>query len=160
MPPILESDLEDILTPNGKRKFGPSNDYLWLKENELLEEATQAYMAVVSYADACVGKILDGLQRGPNAGNTIVVLWGDHGWHLGEKLRYRKATGWSESTRMPLVVRTPDMRGRQDCQRLVNLIDLYPTLVDYCGLPPKPTIDGQSFVPLLKDPQQSCARRR
>lgn len=154
VPPILESDLDDILTPGGKRKFGPSNDYLWLQENELLEEVTQAYMAVVSYADACVGRILDGLQRGPNADNTIVVLWGDHGWHLGEKLRYRKATGWSESTRMPLVVRTPEMTGRHDCQRLVNLIDLYPTLVDYCGLPPKPTIDGNSFVPLLNDPQQ------
>ncbi len=87
------------------------------------------------------------------ADNTIVVIWGDHGWHLGEKLRFRKATLWAESTRLPLTIRVPGMKSRQDCSRLVNLIDLYPTLIDLCGLPAKPEIDGRSIAPLLRDPK-------
>lgn len=148
--PIRENDLDDILTPRGTPKFKPSNDYLWIGENGLLKEATQAYLACVSFADACVGEVLSGLAKSSRADNTIVVLWGDHGWHLGEKLRYRKATGWSEATRLPLIIRTPDMTTRADCDHPVNLIDLYPTLIDYCGLPAKEMIDGKSLVPLLK----------
>ena len=150
--PIRENDLADILTPSGKVKFRPSNDYRWILQNDLLKDVTQAYLACISFADACVGEVIRGLDRSPRAGNTIVVLWGDHGWHLGEKLRFRKATAWTESTRLPLIIRTPQMNGRKDCLRPVNLIDLYPTLVDYCGLPKKPMIDGRSLVPLLHDP--------
>ncbi len=150
--PILADDLDDILMPNGKPKFKPSSDFLWLQQNQLFQEVTQAYLACVSLADACVGEIMDGLESGPNADNTIVVLWGDHGWHLGEKLRYRKATGWIESTRLPLLIRTPSMTTKQNCDRPVNLIDLFPTLIDYCGLPAKPQIDGKSLLPLLDNP--------
>ena len=151
--PFRENDLADILTPQGKQKFSPSNDHKWIQENDLSKDVTQAYLACVSFADACVGEVLRGLQNSPRANNTIVILWGDHGWHLGEKLRYRKATAWTEATRLPLVIRTPDMNSRADCSRPVNLIDLFPTLIDYCGLPAKPEIDGKSLVPLLKDPQ-------
>ncbi|MEM9481558.1 MAG: sulfatase/phosphatase domain-containing protein, partial [Verrucomicrobiota bacterium] len=86
--------------------------------------------------------------------NTIVIFWGDHGWHLGEKLRFRKGSGWSESTRVPMMVRLPGMTERQDCVRPVNLIDFYPTLIDLCGLPKKDVLDGRSFAPLLEDPSQ------
>jgi len=154
MPPIREDDLEDILTPAGKQKFQASSDYLWLKENDLFDEAARAYLAASSYADACLGVIFDALNKSPHYKDTIVIVWGDHGWHLGEKLRYRKGTGWSESTRMPLLVRLPGMSQRQDCQRLVNMIDFYPTLIDLCGLPQKPVLDGRSFAPLLKSPKQ------
>lgn len=150
--PILSDDLADILTPAGKPKYRPTADFLWIKENELFEEVTQAYLACVSYADACVGVILDGLRNSNYADNTIVIIWGDHGWHLGEKLRYRKATPWSEATRLPLIIRTPSMNELTKCDRPVNLIDLFPTLIDYCELPAKPEIDGDSLVPLLKDP--------
>ena len=148
--PIRVNDLADILTPKGKPKFEPSDDYQWVRENDLMKEATQAYLACVSFADACVGEVIKGLENSPRANNTIVILWGDHGWHLGEKLRFRKATAWSEATRLPLIIRTPDMTERADCRRPVNLIDLYPTLIDYCGLPAKSAIDGKSLVPLLK----------
>jgi arylsulfatase A-like enzyme len=97
--------------------------------------------------------VLDALEKSSARDNTIVVIWGDHGWHLGEKLRFRKATLWAESTRLPLTIRVPGMKGRQDCSRLVNLIDLYPTLIDLCGLPPKPELDGRSIAPLLRDPK-------
>ena len=155
IPPIREDDLEDILTPKGKQKFQASGDYFWLKQNNLLNEAARAYLAATSYADACLGMIFDGLRKSPHYENTIVFVSGDHGWHLGEKLRYRKGTGWSESTRIPFVVRMPGMIQRQDCQRLVNMIDFYPSLIELCGLPKKPILDGRSFAPLLKNPNLS-----
>jgi arylsulfatase A-like enzyme len=98
-----------------------------------------------------VGVVLEALANGPNADNTIVVLWGDHGWHLGEKLRFRKATLWREATQLPLIIQLPGMNKRQDCTRNVNLIDLYPTLIDLCGLPAK-ELDGKSIKPLLRNP--------
>jgi arylsulfatase A-like enzyme len=152
---IREDDLDDILRPDGKPKTRPSPDYLWLKENNLINTAARAYLAASSYADACLGVIFDGLKKSPHYDNTIVILWGDHGWHLGEKLRYRKATGWHESTRVPLIVRLPGMTERNDCNRLVNLIDFYPTLIELCGLPRKSVLDGRSFVPLLEDPTRN-----
>lgn len=151
---IRKDDLDDILKPDGTTKFRPTPDYLWLEENGLIDEAARAYMAACSYADACLGVIFEALAQSPHYDNTVVVVWGDHGWHLGEKLRYRKGSGWSESTRVPLMVRLPGMSERQDSPRPVNLQDLYPTLIELCGLPGKPEIDGRSFVPLLEDPQQ------
>ncbi|MFP6898909.1 MAG: sulfatase-like hydrolase/transferase [Roseibacillus sp.] len=149
---IREDDLKDILTPSGKPKHRPTADYLWLKENGLIDECARAYLAACSYADACLGVIFEALKKSPSYDNTIVVVWGDHGWHLGEKLRYRKATGWIESTRVPLLLRMPGMKGRQDCGACVNLIDFYPTLIELCDLPSKENLDGRSFAPLLKDP--------
>ena len=153
-PPMREDDLEDILTPEGKQKFKPSNDYLWLKQNDLFDEAARAYLAASSYADACLGVIFDALKKSPHYDNTIVMVWGDHGWHLGEKLRYRKAALWTEATRMPLMVRLPGMNRRQDCERVVNMIDFYPTLIELCQLPQKPVLDGRSFAPLLANPNR------
>lgn len=154
-PKIREDDLDDILV-NGKHhaKHKPTPDYKWLKQNNLIDEAAMAYAAACSYADACLGVIFEGLEKSPHKDNTIVVIWGDHGWHLGEKLRYRKTTGWRVSTRVPLLVRIPHMTQGQDCPRLVNLIDIYPSLIELCGLPKKPTLDGRSFAPLLTDPTQ------
>lgn len=150
---INEDDLNDILIKGTKRpKHKPSPDYLWLKQNGLIDECARAYAAASSYADACLGVIFEELTRSEFAENTIVVIWGDHGWHLGEKLRYRKATGWHESTRVPLIVRTPGTKDRQDSVRAVNLIDFYPTLIELCGLPAKSNLDGRSFAPLLENP--------
>jgi arylsulfatase A-like enzyme len=149
---IREDDLDDILTPSGKKKHRPSDDYLWLKQNGLIDECARAYLAACSYADACLGVIFEAFRDSPHRDNTIVVVWGDHGWHLGEKLRYRKGSGWIESTRVPLMIRLPGMTGRLDCARAVNLIDLYPTLVELCDLPGK-KLDGRSIAPLLEDPR-------
>lgn len=152
VPPILEDDLDDILNADGTPKFKPSDDYIWLKHHGLQKDVVRAYLAMVSYADSNLGVIFDALENSAHADNTIVVVWGDHGWHLGEKLRYRKATGWGESTRVPLIVRTPKMTSQSNSNALVNLVDLYPTLVDYCDLPAKTELDGKSFVPLLTQP--------
>lgn len=149
-------DLDDILDPSGKKKFKPSADFRWASTSEeLLKRAVQGYLASVSYADDCVGMVLDALEKSPARDNTVVVIFGDHGWHLSEKLRFRKATLWAEATRLPLIIRVPGMTQKQDCPRVVNLIDLYPTLIDLCGLPKKAGIDGHDLAPLLRNPQMA-----
>lgn len=151
VPEFKMDDLDDIVDAKGKKKFKPSEDFLWVQEYGLQKRAVQAYLAATSYADACIGVMLDALKKSKYADNTIVILWGDHGWHLGEKLRYRKATLWKESTQLPFLVSLPGMKARQDCTRNVNLLDLYPSLIELCGLPAK-QLDGRSFKPLLENP--------
>ena len=154
IPEHRRDDLDDILDAGGRQKFRPSADYRWVERSEeLTKKAVQAYLAAISYADDCVGVILDALEKSPARDNTIVVIFGDHGWHLMEKLRFRKATLWAESTRLPLMIRVPGMKQKQDCPRPVNLIDLYPTLVELTGLPAKAGLDGRSLAPLLRNPQ-------
>lgn len=120
-------------------------------------QAVAAYLACVSFVDAQVGRLLEALESGPHAADTVIVLWGDHGWHLGEKQHWGKWTGWERATRVPLVV-APARAGRERfragavCRQPVGLIDLYPTLLELCGLPPKPDLDGTSLVPQLRDP--------
>ncbi len=153
LPKILDGDLNDITTPAGAVKFKPTSDFNWaIQAPTLFKSALQGYLAATSLADDCVGHVLDALAKSPAKDNTIVVIWGDHGWHLGEKQRFRKFTLWAESARVPLIIRTPDMNKRMDSPRAVNLIDLYPTLIDLCGLPPKANIDGRSIAPLLRNP--------
>jgi arylsulfatase A-like enzyme len=155
IPEYRLDDLDDILTPSGEKKFSPTDDFLWVRQDDkLFRSAVRAYMASTSYVDECVGIILEALKKSKYDKNTIIVIWGDHGWHLGEKLRFRKVTLWSEVTRMPLIIRTPEMKGKLVCNRVVNLIDLYPTLIELCGLPERDNIDGRSIVPLLKNPDK------
>lgn len=151
VPDFLMDDLDDIVDKNGNKMFEPQTTFLWAKHYGLLKEVTRAYLATVSFADACVGIVLDALAESEYADNTIVLLWGDHGWHLGEKLRYGKATLWRESTQLPFIIHLPGMTEQQDCYRNVNLMDIYPTLIDLCDLPRK-ELDGNSIVPLLNDP--------
>lgn len=155
VPEVLSTDLDDIRRPNNSVAETPSDDYLWvIRYPDLHRSAVRAYLAATSYADACVGIVLDALANSPHADNTIVVIFGDHGWHLGEKLRFRKFTLWEEATRLPLMVRVPGMQGAKDCHEALNLIDLYPTLIDLCGLPPKDAnaLDGRSFVEQVWNP--------
>jgi arylsulfatase A-like enzyme len=110
-------------------------------------------MASSTYADDCVGVVIEALKNSKYANNTIVVLFGDHGWHLGEKLKFRKASLWKEATQLPLMIKLPGMENQQYCKRTVNLIDLYPTLIELCNLPEK-ELDGESIVSLLENPDQ------
>lgn len=153
IPEFRLDDLDDVLTPSGEKKFRPSNDFLWVRQDEeLFKGAVRAYMATISYVDDCVGVILDALSRSKYSDNTIVIIWGDNGWHMGEKLKFAKNTAWSESTRIPLIIQTPEMKEKLECRRVVNLIDLYPTLIELCGLPGRDSLAGRSLVPLLRDP--------
>jgi len=159
LPAIKADDLEDV-PPAGKAMAAHrADDFKLVVESGKYRELLQAYMASVSFADAMVGRLLDALDAGSAAHNTIVILWSDHGWHLGEKNRLHKMTLWERSTRIPMVLAAPgwtEAGGR--CDRAVGAIDLFPTLIQLCDLPELSLLDGQSLVPLLKDPAQSWAR--
>lgn len=164
MPKTLATDLNDILDRKGKPFFKPNTSWLRAEQQGRHKEAVQAYLATVTFVDDCIGVLLDGLASSKYADNTIVVLWGDHGWFLGEKQRYGKTMLWQESCRVPLMVKVPGVThgetpgeniGATQCSGLVNLIDMYPTLVELCGLPSNPALDGRSFAPLLSKPERA-----
>ncbi len=119
--------------------------------------ALQAYRASVSFVDAQVGRVLDALERLGLAENTIVVLWSDHGYHLGEHLGvWQKRTLFEEGARAPLLIRAPGRAGNgRVCGRVVEFVDIYPTLADLAGLKPATPLDGRSLVPLLDDPARA-----
>jgi len=127
------------------------------------KHAVAAYLACISFVDAQIGELLDALDQGPYAENTLVILWSDHGWHLGEKEHWGKTTGWERSTRVPLVILPPKAdAGRYNigshCHETVGLIDLFPTLIDLCDLPSKPDLDGVSLVTQLSEPATKTDR--
>jgi len=120
----------------------------------------QAYMASISFADWVVGQILDALDASPYAKNTIVILWSDNGYHIGEKERLHKRALWSQTSRIPFMISVPGMAtAGQNCAAPVNLLDLYPTLNEICNLDQKvpQKLAGHSIAPLLKDPGQAWA---
>lgn len=152
VPEFRLDDLDDVLTPDGKKKFEPTGDFLTIQKHDKFKEVTQAYLACVSYVDDCLGVVLDALDQSKYKDNTIIVFIGDHGWFLGEKLRFRKNHLWEESCRAPMIIKVPGMTKTAKCERPVSYMDLYPTLAELCGLPAPSHTDGRSIVPVLKDP--------
>jgi arylsulfatase A-like enzyme len=185
LPPVKADDRADL------PKFA---DYLhWklpeprlktLQENDEWKPLVRAYLASISFMDSQVGRVLAALDKSGRADDTLVVLWGDHGWHLGEKGITGKNTLWERSTRVPLVIRNPhspsadqtgsalqstpkiengsaapaaEVRSRRArttlCSQPVELLDIFPTLLELCELPARKDLEGHSLVPLLKDPQ-------
>ena len=159
LPEILANDRDDLsrhaklLTLN---PTGPRHD--WMVEHDEWKHAVQAYLATNSFVDSLVGMVVDSLKNSKAAENTIIVLWSDHGFHLGEKLRWAKRTLWEETTRVPLIIAGPGVRSDQDCSRPVGLIDVYPTLTELCNLPPKDGLEGVSLKPLLDDASSEWGR--
>ncbi|MBT7924512.1 MAG: sulfatase [Opitutae bacterium] len=117
-------------------------------------KAMQAYYACVSFIDAQVGRMLDALDRLDLADNTIVVFWSDHGYHLGEHNGiWQKRTLFEQGARAPLIIKAPGAKGNgQACRRIVEFVDLYPTLTGLAGIPTPKAVEGRSLVPLLKNP--------
>lgn len=130
----------------------------WIRKNGQWRNLVRSYLASTSFVDAQIGRLLDGLEEAGIADNTIVVLWGDNGYHLGEKAITGKNTLWERSTRVPLVFAGPGVKSGQRCSRPAELLDVYPTLVDLCGLAPRTGLEGLSLVPQLKD--AGAARER
>ena len=149
MPPYLPGDQNDV--PAVSRDLHalpmmPTTE--WAIESGEWKQIVQAYLACIAFVDAQVGKVLDALDASPYARNTYVALWGDHGYHIGEKNRFGKHSVWEEATRTPLIVAGPGIAaGSTD--RPAGLIDLYPTLLDLCGLPANAANEGRSLRPLL-----------
>ena len=124
-------------------------------EKELALNLKHAYLACVSYVDAQIGRMLSALDEAGVRDNTIIILWSDHGWHLGDMGIWGKATNYEIATRVPLIISTPNMpaaiRGKKT-DALVELVDMYPTLCDLAGVSLPAHLEGQSFAPLLSDP--------
>ncbi|MFI4851204.1 MAG: sulfatase [Gimesia chilikensis] len=158
LPNVPEHDLDDI-PPAGVRMAKPGGDHAKILKTENWRYAVQAYLASIAFADVQVGRVLDALDASPYAKNTIVVLWGDHGWHLGEKKHWRKFSLWEEATRAPLMMVVPGVtQAGTKCDQAVDFMNIYPTLCELCELPRGEHLDGLSMVSLLKDPAQTWER--
>ena len=122
---------------------------------DLVRRLRHGYYACVSYTDAQVGRLLDGLEQHGLGDDTIVILWGDHGYHLGEKAMWCKTSNYELDTAAPLILSVPGMANAgQGCQALVEFVDIYPTLADCAGLPVPEQVEGISLKPLLETPKR------
>ncbi|MHC4179035.1 MAG: sulfatase/phosphatase domain-containing protein, partial [Planctomycetota bacterium] len=122
---------------------------------ETARRLKHGYYASVSFVDGCLGKLMKGLSGLDLKDDTIVVVWGDHGWKLGEHGSWCKQTNYDIDVRVPLMIRVPDQRSPGvRCERLVELVDLFPTLCDVAEVPIPATMEGVSLKPLLKDPDK------
>src|SRR3712207_3606769 len=125
----------------------PEPRLAWLQRAGQWRPLVRAYLASTSFLDSQIGRVLDALEAAGHADDTVVVLWSDHGWHLGEKGVTGKNTLWERSTRVPLVITGPGVAPNARCVRPVELLDLYPTLAELCGLPAAAGLEGLSLVP-------------
>lgn len=131
---------------HGIPKKGPLSDHV-------ARTLVHGYYASASYSDAQIGRVLDELDHLGLAGNTIVVLWGDHGWNLGEHTLWCKHCNFKTSLRAPLIVRVPGLKGGKKTNALTEFIDIYPSLCELSNVPLPEHLEGRSFVPLLRDPE-------
>ena len=152
LPPVNEGDRDD--TPHFSWYLHwdlPEPRLKWVNENNQWRNLVRSYLACTSFVDSQVGRLLDALDEAELADNTIVVLWSDHGWHLGEKGITGKNSLWDRSTRVPLVFAGPGVSRDARCEQPVELLDVYPTLIDLCDLAGRTDLEGFSLVPQLKD---------
>jgi arylsulfatase A-like enzyme len=154
LPAVRDDDLDDVPEASPD-EFAATRIHEWMLTDDKWREGVQAYLASVSFADAMVGRLVAALDASGRAENTIIVLWGDHGFHLGEKGRWRKSTLWEESTHVPFIVVAPGVTtpGTRSAHA-VSLMDIYPTLVELAGLDLPAHVEGRSLVPLLQDPSR------
>jgi arylsulfatase A-like enzyme len=153
MPPVKEDDRADL------PKFAdflhwklPEPRLKTLRDLNEWRPLVRAYLASTSLMDSQVGRLLSALEKSGRADNTIIVLWSDHGWHLGEKLITGKNTLWERSTRVPLIFAGPGIASGK-CARPAELLDIFPTLLDLCEMPARNDLEGHSLLPQLKDAQ-------
>jgi uncharacterized sulfatase len=148
LPKTPANDLDDI--PPTALICTNSDDFV---SDEDRRRAILGYYAVTSFMDAQLGVVLDALDQNKLWDNTVVLLWADHGWHLYDHLQlWGKQTCFEEASHTPLMVHAPGMKAGVACPRMVEWVDIYPTLTELCGLPQAPGMDGASFAPLLGNP--------
>jgi len=159
LPESIPDDLEDIPAPGKKRALSAvtAGTHAHVMKYKQWKHSVRAYLASVSFIDHQVGRLLDCLDSSPHAGNTIVVFFSDHGWHLGEKQAWGKQSGWIHSTQVPLIVCAPGKKTNVICDEPVSLLDLYPTLTELAGLPSQ-DLDGVSLADLIKNPKLNTNR--
>lgn len=157
LPEFEKDDLDDV-PPLGKA-FASVSTVERILEHDQHKKAVQAYLAATTFVDAQMGRILDALDKSPYRDNTVVVLWSDHGFHLGEKMHWQKGSLWEEATNCLLLIRAPGVSSEEGAvsEQFASLLDIYPTLVELCGLPTPGHLDGKSLVPVLQDPNAALS---
>ena len=158
-PNRLANDLNDL--PSGAKSLMKRTKWFWSGMNKLdrkipgsYQDFINAYAACCRFADAQVGRLLDALDNSPISKNTIVILWSDHGFHLGEKDHIEKFALWEKTNHIPLIIAAPGVtKPNSLCHQPIDLTVLYPTLLELCGLKKDFHCDGPSAVPLLRDPE-------
>jgi len=159
LPETTTVDREDLPEISKQLTMNPTAPrHEWMVESNEWKHAVQAYLAANSFVDEMVGMILDSVQKSDAADNTIIILWSDHGFHLGEKLRWGKRTLWEETTRVPLIFAGPGIVTDQQCSRPVGLLDVFPTLLHLAQLPKRTDLEGQSLKQLLENPKSKWNR--
>ncbi len=157
-PPILETDLDDLPPKVKKAKTARSAHHRRLESLDAVEDAIHGYLACISYADAMLGRVLDAIEAGPNADNTIIVLWSDHGYHHGEKFDWGKHTLWERTSNVPFLWAGPGIAKGKSITASASLIDMFPTLLDFGGLPKDEGAEGVSLKRILNNPNSARDR--
>jgi arylsulfatase A-like enzyme len=154
LPKTFENDLKDVpeYGVNLTRLEHVSPTMEWVLENDEWKPLVQSYLACVSFADHQVGRVLDALDKRADADNTFIVLYTDHGFHLGEKNRFAKRSLWQDGAGTPLIIVGPGVAKGAVCHQPVQLLDIYPTLLELSGLKADPLHEGNSLKPLLENP--------
>ena len=152
LPPVKEDDRADLPKFAGYLNWKlPEPRLKTLRDANEWRPLVRAYLASISFMDSQVGRVLAALKESGQLENTVIVVWGDHGWHLGEKGITGKNTLWERSTRVPLIWAGPGVTKSQRCGHPAELLDIYPTLLELTGIPARPELEGHSLVPQLKD---------
>lgn len=159
LPKVKENDLDDVPEFARSHLKRGDNFHQRIVSKDLWQDAVRGYLASISFCDAMLGRVLDAVAVGPNIGKTVVVFTSDHGWYLGEKQMWHKGKLWEEATRVPLSIFAPGVTQADSVSNQpVGLVDLYPTLCDLAGLKKPEHLDGESLVPLLKEPSMARSR--
>jgi arylsulfatase A-like enzyme len=157
LPPFDEDDLDDLPPVALQMARGPASDHEAIMQaggTNVWKQAVRAYLATINFCDTMVGRLLDAYDQSPQRDNTIICFWSDHGWHLGEKHHWRKFALWEETTRAPYIWVVPGLTKPDTCcDRTVDFMSIFPTLMDLCGLPTPGHVQGLSIRPLLVNPQ-------
>lgn len=152
LPPYRADDLDDV-PPPGVHMANPNGDHAAILKSGRWKEAVQAYLATIAFLDSQVGRLLDALENSAYRENTLVVLWSDHGWSLGEKSHWRKFALWEEPTRTVFIWKVPGVtQPGGACERVVDYSCIYPTLCTLTGVPAPAHLDGLDISPLLRKP--------
>ncbi|MDB6029387.1 MAG: arylsulfatase family protein [Verrucomicrobiales bacterium] len=156
LPPHRDDDLKDV--PKAGVRMAHTAEHAEIVKNDRWKSAVQSYLAAIAYTDMNVGRLLDALEKSAYRDNTIIVFFGDHGWHLGEKQHWRKFALWEEAVRAPFIWRVPGLtKSGTLCDRPVDFMSMYPTLCELAGIPIPKHVEGKSIKSLLADPKAEWA---
>ncbi|MEW8278098.1 MAG: sulfatase-like hydrolase/transferase [Candidatus Thiodiazotropha sp.] len=149
----MTDDLDDI--PDFMERIVTDFFHNEILSHDFWKQALQGYFASISFADAMLGKVLDALDANGHTADTVILLWSDHGYHLGDKENWHKFTLWDEAGRAPLIIATPNaVNTGARVEQVVELVDIYPTVLDILGITSSNSLAGSSLIPFMQNPQR------